>query len=86
FLAIGAAAFADVFTQWWAARTDPDRIPFGMNEGVGLSDPSVLSDQFGWSASLLVHRYVALGCICLIALACLYAAALWQTRRAAHRA
>jgi len=72
FLVIGAGAFADAFEQWWSARTDPDRIPFGMNEGVGPSDPSVLSDQYGWSASLLVHRYVALGCVCLVALACLY--------------
>ena len=85
FLVIGAGAFADVFEQWWAARTDPDRIPFGMNEGVGPSDPSVLSDQFGWSASLLVHRYVVLGCACLFALGCLYALALWRTRAEAEQ-
>ena len=78
FLAIGAAAFADAFEQWWAARSDPDRIPFGMNEGAGLSDPSVLSDQFGWSATQLVHRYVALGCLCLAVLAGAYA---WGLRR-----
>jgi hypothetical protein len=81
FLAIGAAAFADVFEQWWAARTDPDRIPFGMNEGVGPSDPSVLSDTYGWSATLLVQRYVLLGCVCLLALVCLYAAGRAQARR-----
>lgn len=69
FLVIGAASFADVFETWWGARTDSDRIPFGMNEGVGLSDPSVLSDQYGWSAEQLVHRYVALGCVCLAILA-----------------
>ncbi|MFL5310427.1 MAG: hypothetical protein ACJ79H_08250 [Myxococcales bacterium] len=72
FLAIGAGAFADAFEQWLRARADPDRIPFGMNEGVGPSDPSVLSDEYGWSASLLVHRYVALGCVCLVALGCIY--------------
>lgn len=85
FLVIGAGAFADVFEQWWSARTDPDRIPFGMNEGVGPSDPSVLSDQYGWSASLLVHRYVALGCACLFALACLYAVGLRRARADAAR-
>jgi hypothetical protein len=69
FLAIGSAAFADAFSLWWAARTDPDRIPFGMNEGAGLSDPSVLAEGFGWSASMLVHRYVALGVLCLAVLA-----------------
>ncbi|MCA1827205.1 MAG: hypothetical protein ABR567_08410 [Myxococcales bacterium] len=69
FLGIGAAAFADAFSLWWGARTDADRIPFGMNEGAGLSDPSVLSEGFGWSAGMLVHRYVALGVVCLAVLA-----------------
>ncbi|HEX4382701.1 MAG TPA: hypothetical protein VH083_07120 [Myxococcales bacterium] len=68
FLVIGAAAFADVFSLWWGARTDPDLIPFGMNEGVGLSDPSALSDTYGWSAGVLVHRYVVLGSVCLLVL------------------
>ena len=85
FLVIGAGAFADAFEQWWSARTDPDRIPFGMNEGVGPSDPSVLSDQYGWSASLLVHRYVALGCVCLLALACIYTLGLRRARAEAGR-
>ncbi|HXN41692.1 MAG TPA: hypothetical protein VN918_07895, partial [Myxococcaceae bacterium] len=40
FLVIGSAAFADSFETWWSARTDTDRIPFGMNEGSGTSDPS----------------------------------------------
>jgi len=83
FLGIGAAAFADAFSLWWGARTDPDRIPFGMNEGVGLSDPSVLSDGFGWSAQMLVHRYVALGCVCLAVLAAAWIAGVLQGRRAA---
>lgn len=43
-----------------------------MNEGAGLSDPSRLSDQFGWSAEQLVSRYVILGCLCLLALALAY--------------
>ncbi len=79
-LAIGAAAFADAFSLWWGARHDVDRIPFGMNEGAGLSDPSVLSDQFGWSSDVLVRRYVILGCACLIALAAAYAAGLLRAR------
>ena len=44
YLVIGAAAFVDVFSEWWAARTDVDRIPFGEIEGVGLSDPSKLNE------------------------------------------
>jgi len=80
FLTIGAAAFADAFSQWWAARTDAERIPFGMSEGRGLSDPSMLGETYGWSADMLVHRYVALGCACLVALAVVYVLALWRER------
>jgi hypothetical protein len=77
-LVIGAAAFADVFSQWWAARSDYERIPFGANEGVGLSDPSALSETYGWSANQLVGRYVALGSACFASLALLYA---WGLRQ-----
>jgi len=80
FLGIGAGAFMDVFTQWWASRTDFDRIPFGMNEGAGLSDPSVLSESFGWSTDQIVHRYVALGCVCLAVLALAYLRGLARKR------
>jgi hypothetical protein len=72
FLAIGAASFTDAFEQWWSARRDPDRIPFGMNEGMGLSDPSRLSENFGWTEDQLVSRYLALGCLCLLVLAGAY--------------
>jgi hypothetical protein len=72
FLVIGAIAFADAFEPWWAARTDVDRIPFGMNEGVGLSDPSMLAENFGWSEQQIVSRYVTLGCICLVVLTVVY--------------
>jgi hypothetical protein len=84
FLPIGAAAFADAFEQWWSARTDFDRIPFGANEGVGPSDPSVLSDTFHWSATTIVHRYVVLGCLCLAALAVRYGLAIRGARAAAR--
>ena len=86
FLVIGAASFVDAFEQWWSARVDSDRIPYGANEGIGPSDPSVLSDSYGWSASTLVHRYLAVGCVCLFALAWLHfharARASADTRRA----
>ena len=86
FLAIGAAAFADVFSLWWSARRNYDLIPFGMNEGAGLSDPSVLSDQYGWSADQLVHRYLLLGCACLAVLLSAWALGLVRARRAAAAA
>ena len=81
FLGIGAGAFVDVFAQWWASRRDFDRIPFGMNEGAGLSDPSVLSESFGWSTDQIVHRYVALGCVCLVVVAVVYVRGLVCGRR-----
>jgi len=80
FLVIGAGAFADVFAQWWASRKDFDRIPFGMNEGVGLSDPSVLSQTYSWSTDQIVGRYVALGCVCLVILGAAYAYGLLRQR------
>jgi hypothetical protein len=80
FLAIGAVSFADAFAQWWGSRSDPDRIPFGHNEGSGLSDPSVLTELFGWSETTLVRRYVVLGCVCLAAVAAVYCWGLWQAR------
>jgi hypothetical protein len=83
FLAIGACSFADAFEQWWAARTDSDRIPFGENEGMGLSDPSNLSEVYGWTTSQLVGRYVALGCVCLLVLAAAYWVGLRRARLAA---
>ena len=81
-LAIGAAAFVDTFATWWAARSDTDAIPFGEIEGVGLSDPSKLSDVYGWSTHEIVQRYVSLGIVCLVALAAVYAWQVWQARRA----
>jgi hypothetical protein len=81
FLVIGAAAFADTMAQWWAARTDFDRIPFGMNEGAGLSDPSVLSETYRWSTDQIVHRYVVLGCACLAVIAAAWALARFRARQ-----
>jgi hypothetical protein len=54
------------FGTWWAARHDWDAIPFGEVEGVGLSDPSKLTDEYGWSVDLLVQRYVMLGVVCAL--------------------
>lgn len=80
FVVIGAAAFMDGFEMWWAARTDVDRIPFGLIEGVGLSDPSRLVETYGWNVSRVIHRYVMVGVSCLVALGALYLGALWRVR------
>jgi hypothetical protein len=86
FLVIGAVSFADAFGQWWGARSYYDSIPFGHNEGAGLSDPSVLTELFGWTTGALVRRYVVLGCLCLAALCVLYCWGLWKTRELPRRA
>ncbi len=79
FLAIGAAAFVDIFSVWLAARRDYGRIPFGEQEGGVLSDATRLVDDFGWTADQLINRYVGLGVCCLIALLLVYA---WGVRQA----
>ena len=78
FLVIGAAAFADGFATWWTARTDREVIPFGENEGRGLSDPTVLIFQQGFSLPGLVSSYVWTGLACLAVLAMAYVLGLRQ--------
>jgi hypothetical protein len=73
FLVIGAAAFADGLATWWAARSDRDVIPFGENEGQGLSDPTVLVFQQQFSIPGLVNGYLAVGAACVLVLAVAYA-------------
>lgn len=68
-LVIGALSFLHVFLMW----TGPiENLPFGEIEGVNLSDPSLLTQVYGWTALQLVDRYVLLGKICLATLAVVY--------------
>lgn len=84
FLAIGAAAYVDIAGVWWAARRDYGAIPFGEQEGVGLSDATKLVDEHGWSPDQLVRRYMTLAAVCLIAYLVVYVWGLWQARKAAE--
>jgi hypothetical protein len=86
FIAIGAAAFVDIYATWWAARTDSGKIPFGEQDGGSHSDATRLVDDFGWSADQLVRRYVVLGVLCLFALLLVYLWGLWQARKAVEDA
>jgi len=81
-LGMGAVAFMDAFGTWWSARHDLERIPFGENEGVGLSDPSLLLDAYGWTTQAMIRRYVWLGVVCLGALALLYVVGALHARAA----
>jgi len=86
FLAIGAAAYCDAFQTWWAARSNSDAIPFGEIEGVGLSDPSKLTEVYGWSVHQVVSRYLVLAFACLAMLAVVYAVGLASAKRALEAA
>ena len=68
-LVIGALSFMHVFLIWSGPFED---IPFGEIEGVNLSDPSLLTEMYGWPVTQLVDRYVRLGEVCLVALLGLY--------------
>jgi hypothetical protein len=84
FLVIGAAALVDTFATWSAARTDPDVIPFGEIEGVGLSDPSKLDEVYGWTTHQIVHRHFAVGIACFVVLAAAWLYGTYAARRAAR--
>lgn len=83
-LAIGAATYVDVAMSWWQARKDSDAIPYGVIEGVGLSDPTKLVEVHGWSEKQMIARYVGLAGVCLASIVAVW---MWQTlvmrRRAA---
>jgi len=85
-LVIGALSFMHVFLTWTGPYED---IPFGEIEGVNLSDPSLLTEMYGWPVTQLVDRYVRLGTACLVVLLGLYlwglVSAYLEIRRSAAR-
>jgi hypothetical protein len=68
-LVVGALSFMHVFRSWSGPYGD---IPFGEIEGVNLSDPTLLTEEYGWSIIQLVDRYLRLATVCLVALLALY--------------
>jgi len=73
-LVIGALAFMDVYAVWSGPA---NRLPFGENEN-GLSDPSVLTEMYGWSLISLVNRYQQLAHACFTVLVVVYLAAIYS--------
>lgn len=68
-LVIGALAFMHVYRVWsgpWG------NIPFGEIEGRGPSDPSLLTEMYGWSVIQLVDRYLQLARACFLAMGAIY--------------
>ena len=85
FLAIGAAAYVDMFEVWMAARRDTGRIPFGEQEGGLLSDATRLVDEHGWTGDELVRRFFVLGVACLVAFLAVWAWGVWRAWQAAKQ-
>lgn len=81
FLVIGAGGFSDIAVQWIAARRDWAEIPFGRNEGAGLSDATRLVDQLGWSEQRLVNSYLVMSAVCFAALSIGWVVALLRARK-----
>jgi hypothetical protein len=73
-LVFGALAVMDAYVVWSGPM---DRLPFGESER-GLSDPTVLVEEFGWGVLLLVNRYIALARACFVVLLGAYVAAIVQ--------
>jgi hypothetical protein len=68
-LAIGALAFMYVYRLWSGPF---ENIPFGEIEGVNLSDPSLLTEMYGWNVAQLIDRYLLLARVCFVVLFGLY--------------
>jgi hypothetical protein len=77
FLAIGAAAFVDVFHTWSGGE---ENIAFGVQEGT-KTDPSQLVETYGWTIPGMMQSYMRLAELCLVALAIVYVSGIIQARR-----
>ncbi len=62
-LVIGALAFMHVYHEW-----STNNMPFGEIEGVNLSDPTLLTEMYGWSLQEMVGRYLLLSRVCFLTL------------------
>ena len=68
-LVIGALAFMRVYRLWSGPW---ENIPFGEIEGRNLSDPSLLTELYGWTVIQLVDRYILLAKACFMAMGAMY--------------
>ncbi len=66
-LVFGALAFMHVYREW-----STNNMPFGEIEGVNLSDPTLLTEYYGWTIQEMVGRYLLLARVCFAALFTLY--------------
>lgn len=68
-LVIGTLAFMHVYRLWSGPW---ESLPFGQIEGGNLSDPTLLTETYGWSVIQLVDRYLLLAKTCFIAMGAMY--------------
>jgi len=68
-LVIGALTFMHVYCLWSGPF---ENIPFGEIEGVNLSDPSLLTQMYGWNVAQMIDRYLLLAKACFVVLFGLY--------------
>jgi hypothetical protein len=68
-LVIGALTFMHVYCLWSGPF---ESIPFGEIEGVNLSDPSLLTQMYGWNVAQMIDRYLLLAKVCFVVLFGLY--------------
>lgn len=68
-LVIGALTFMYVYRLWSGPF---ENIPFGEIEGVNLSDPSLLTQMYGWNVAQMIDRYLLLAKVCFVVLFGLY--------------
>jgi Zn-finger nucleic acid-binding protein len=71
FVAIGAAAFVDMYSVWLRSLANADNVPYGTTGG-RYTDSYKLIEFHGWSFDTLIGRYLWLGTLCLVVLAVIY--------------
>ena len=93
FLAIGAAAFIDIYSVWWQARDNIEVVPYGAVAGTP-SDVYKLVQWHGWDFQTVIRRYFLLGNVCLVVLMLNYIQGVcyaikqvkaWQLAKRIHR-
>ncbi len=80
FVAIGAAAFVDMYSVWVSALSDLSNVPYGTTGG-RYTDSYKLIEHHGWSFDELINRYFWLGNLCLLGLAFVYYFGLQKAKR-----
>jgi hypothetical protein len=68
-LIIGTLAFMHTYRLW---SGPVENIPFGEIEGVNLSDPSLLTELYGWTVFQMMDRYLLLAKLCFTAMGAMY--------------